>query len=281
MRSDDGGTVTGRFSYSNPNLQQIPARNDDIKKLIRSLFIPEDGTQWGTFDYSQQEPRLVVHYAYSDGLDVRAIMSKYQEGKADFHTMVADIAQIPRPQAKTINLGLFYGMGKGKLMNELGIEKEEADEILSIYQNKVPFVKQLTYNVMDKSAARGEIKTLLGRKCRFPFYEPREFGKKGFYKTKEEAIKAEGHGNYKRAGTYKALNKLIQGSAADQTKKAMVDLYEQDGIIPHIQVHDELNISVENKGMALNIKNKMENCVELNVPSVVDYALAKNWGEAK
>ena len=166
-------------------------------------------------------------------------------------------------------------------MNELGIEKEEADEILSIYQNKVPFVKQLTYNVMDKSAARGEIKTLLGRKCRFPFYEPREFGKKGFYKTKEEAIKAEGHGNYKRAGTYKALNKLIQGSAADQTKKAMVDLYEQDGIIPHIQVHDELNISVENKDMALNIKNKMENCVELNVPSVVDYALAKNWGEAK
>tara|TARA_R100000406_G_scaffold75173_2_gene55612 strand:- start:55 stop:681 length:627 start_codon:yes stop_codon:yes gene_type:complete len=208
-------------------------------------------------------------------------MSKYREGKADFHTMVADIAQIPRPQAKTINLGLFYGMGKGKLMNELGIEKEEADEILSIYQNKVPFVKQLTYNVMDKSAARGEIKTLLGRKCRFPFYEPREFGKKGFYKTKEEAIKAEGHGNYKRAGTYKALNKLIQGSAADQTKKAMVDLYEQDGIIPHIQVHDELNISVENKDMALNIKNKMENCVELNVPSVVDYALAKNWGEAK
>ena len=166
-------------------------------------------------------------------------------------------------------------------MNELGIEKEEADEIISIYQNRVPFVKQLTHNVMDKSSARGEIKTLLGRHCRFPFYEPREFGKKGFYKTREEAIDALGHGNYKRAGTYKALNKLIQGSAADQTKKAMVDLYEQDGIIPHIQVHDELNISVENKEQALNIKNKMETCVELHVPSEVEYALAKNWGEAK
>ena len=281
MRSDDGGTVTGRFSYSNPNLQQIPARNEDIKKMIRSLFIPEDGMQWGTFDYSQQEPRLVVHYAYADGLDVNTIINGYREGNTDFHKMVAEIAQIPRGQAKTINLGLFYGMGKNKLMTELGIEKEEAEEIISIYQNRVPFVKQLTYNVMDKASARGEIKTLLGRHCRFPFYESREFGKKGFYKTREEAIDALGHGNYKRANTYKALNKLIQGSAADQTKKAMVDLYEQDGIIPHIQVHDELNISVENKEQALNIKNKMETCVELHVPSEVEYALAKNWGEAK
>jgi len=281
MRSDDGGTVTGRFSYSNPNLQQIPARNEEIKKLIRSLFIPEEGKQWGMFDYSQQEPRLVVHYAFCDNLDVHSIISGYREGDADFHQMVADIAQIPRGQAKTINLGLFYGMGKNKLMNELGIESAEAEEIINTYQSKVPFVKQLTYNVMDKASARGEIKTLLGRHCRFPFYEPREFGKKGFYKTKEEAINALGHGNYKRAGTYKAMNKLIQGSAADQTKKAMVDLYEQDGIIPHIQVHDELNISVENKSEALNIKHKMETCVDLHVPSKVDYAIVKNWGDAK
>ena len=281
MRSDDGGTVTGRFSYSNPNLQQIPARKEDIKKLIRSLFIPEEDKQWGMFDYSQQEPRLVVHYAFCDNLDVHSIISGYREGDADFHQMVADIAQIPRGQAKTINLGLFYGMGKNKLMNELGIESAEAEEIINTYQSKVPFVKQLTYNVMDKASARGEIKTLLGRHCRFPFYEPREFGKKGFYKTKEEAIGALGHGNYKRAGTYKAMNKLIQGSAADQTKKAMVDLYEQDGIIPHIQVHDELNISVENKSEALNIKHKMETCVDLHVPSKVDYAIVKNWGDAK
>jgi DNA polymerase I-like protein with 3'-5' exonuclease and polymerase domains len=233
------------------------------------------------FDYSQQEPRLVVHYAFCDNLDVHSIINGYREDNADFHQMVADIAQIPRGQAKTINLGLFYGMGKNKLMNELGIESAEAEEIINTYQSKVPFVKQLTYNVMDKGSARGEIKTLLGRHCRFPFYEPREFGKKGFYKTKEEAINALGHGNYKRAGTYKAMNKLIQGSAADQTKKAMVDLYEQDGIIPHIQVHDELNISVENKSEALNIKHKMETCVDLHVPSKVDYAIVKNWGEAK
>ena len=283
MRSDDGGTVTGRFSYSNPNLQQIPARNKKIKKLVRSLFIPEEGMKWGTFDYSQQEPRLVVHYAFNDGLDVGKIISGYREGNADFHEMVAEIAQIPRGQAKTINLGLFYGMGKGKLMEELGIDKKEAEEIIDVYQEKVPFVKQLTYKVMAKASSRGEIKTILGRHCRFPYFEPREFGKKGFYKNEAEAKKAfdEGKGHYKRAGTYKALNKLIQGSAADQTKKAMVDLYEQDGIIPHIQVHDELNISVENKKQALNIKNKMEKSVELDLPSVVDYALANSWGEAK
>ena len=283
MRSDDGGTVTGRFSYSNPNLQQIPAKNKNIKKMIRSVFIPEKGMQWGTFDYSQQEPRLVVHYAYLDSLDVRQIVQGYQEGNADFHQMVADIAQIPRGQAKTINLGLFYGMGKGKLMNELGIEEKAAEEIINIYQEKVPFVKQLTYNVMKKAEARAQIQTLLGRSCRFPFFEPREFGKKGFYKNEEEAKKAfeEGKGHYKRAGTFKALNKLIQGSAADQTKKAMVDLYEQDGIIPHIQVHDELNISVENEEQALNIKTKMEKCVKLSVPSVVKYSVANNWGEVK
>ena len=282
MRSDDGGTVTGRFSYSNPNLQQIPSRNKDIKKLIRSLFIPEEGKKWGAFDYSQQEPRMVVHYAFNDNLDVFKIISGYRQGNADFHQMVADIAQISRDQAKTINLGMMYGMGKGKLMNELGIEASEAEDIIAAYQDKVPFVKQLTYNVMDTAAVRGEIRTILNRKCRFPFFEPAKFGKKGFYKTEEEALAAEGKKyNYKRANTYKALNKLIQGSAADQTKKAMVDLYEQDGIIPHIQVHDELNISVENEEEALNIKHKMENCVDLNLPSVVDHALADNWGDAK
>jgi len=281
MRSDDGGTVTGRFSYSNPNLQQIPARNPLIKKIIRSLFVPERGKRWGTFDYSQQEPRLVVHYAHTDGLEVGKIVEGYRKGEADFHQMVAEIAQIPRTQAKTINLGLFYGMGKNKLMTELGIDSKEAEEIINTYQSRVPFVKQLTKNLMIEAEARGKIKTLKGRICRFPFYEPREFGKKGFYKTKEEAIEEEGEGQYKRAGTYKALNKLIQGSAADQTKQAMVDLYEQDGIIPHIQVHDELNISVDNEKQAKEIARKMETCVELKIPSKVDYALADNWGDAK
>ena len=107
----------------------------------------------------------------------------------------------------------------------------------------------------------------------------------GFYKTEKEAEEALGKYGYKKAYTYKALNKLIQGSAADQTKKAMVDLYEQDGIIPHIQVHDELNISIHSEEQAKMIAKKMEDCMPgnepLHVPSKVDYKLAKNWGDAK
>jgi DNA polymerase-1 len=121
LRSDNGGTVTGRFSYSNPNLQQIPARNKELGPAIRSLFIPEEGHTWGVFDYSQQEPRLVVHYAALQNLyGAGEVLDAYHDGDADFHSIVAEMAEIPRSQAKTINLGLFYGMGKNKLQAELG-----------------------------------------------------------------------------------------------------------------------------------------------------------------
>ena len=119
MRSDEGGTVTGRFSYSNPNLQQIPARNAILGPLIRSIFVPELDCEWRIFDYSQQEPRLVVHYAaLQEFSGASKFLDAYQEDDTtDFHQLVADIANIPRKQAKSINLGLFYGMGKGKLMS--------------------------------------------------------------------------------------------------------------------------------------------------------------------
>jgi len=151
LRSDQGGTVTGRFSYSNPNLQQIPARNKELGPAIRSLFIPEEGMSWGCFDYSQQEPRLVVHYAGLQNLyGVDEVLDAYNEGDADFHTIVADMAEIPRSQAKTINLGLFYGMGKNKLQAELGVSKDKAEDLFKQYHNKVPFVKKLMDNVMQQ-----------------------------------------------------------------------------------------------------------------------------------
>ena len=114
IRSDYGGTVTGRFSYSNPNLQQLPARNKDLGPMIRSIFIPEEGHTWGCFDYSQQEPRLVVHYASLHKFpSVNDVIDNYEnDTSTDFHQVVADMAKIPRSQAKVINLGLFYGMGK-------------------------------------------------------------------------------------------------------------------------------------------------------------------------
>ena len=149
IRSDQGGTVTGRFSYSNPNLQQIPARNKDLGPMIRSLFIPENKCVWGCFDYNQQEPRLVVHYASLQQLpSAFTVVDAYKEGNADFHDIVAQMAQIPRTQAKTINLGLFYGMGKAKLQAELGVSKEKADDLFSTYHSRVPFVKQLMNAVL-------------------------------------------------------------------------------------------------------------------------------------
>jgi DNA polymerase I-like protein with 3'-5' exonuclease and polymerase domains len=279
LRGDNGGTVTGRFSYSNPNLQQIPARNKDLGPRIRSLFIPEEGHTWGCFDYSQQEPRLVVHYAVLQNLyGVDDVLEAYREGNADFHDIVADMAEIPRYQAKTINLGLFYGMGKNKLQAELGVSKEKAQELFRQYHNKVPFVKQLMDNVMQRAQDSGKIRTLLGRLCRFHLWEPNQFG---IHKalSHEAALREHGPG-IKRAYTYKALNKLIQGSAADMTKKAMLDLHKE-GIIPHIQVHDELDISVKDKQHAELIKSVMEDAVSLEVPNKVDYESGPNWGTIK
>ena len=312
IRSDDGGTVTGRFSYSNPNLQQIPARDPETGPLLRSLFIPEEGCKWGTFDYSQQEPRLVAHYALKFSLpSVNAIADSYEtDPSTDFHKIVAEMAHIPRSQAKTINLGLFYGMGKAKLQAELGVDKDHAEELFSQYHAKAPFVKQLMNKVMTAAQSKGQIKTLLGRRCRFPKYEPilrgadwgtyvppedhermlelKEMG--AYLKDFEGNIICNSAGlpkkNYwhnndtRRAFTYKALNKLIQGSAADMTKKAMVDLYKE-GLIGHIQIHDELDFSIESESQAKKIKDIMENAVDLKVPNKVDYESGPNWGEIK
>ena len=278
LRSDNGGTVTGRFSYSNPNLQQLPARNKDIGPRIRSLFIPEEGHRWGVFDYSQQEPRLVVHYASLYKLpSVYDVVDAYSnDSSADFHQTVADMADIPRTQAKTINLGLFYGMGKAKLQAELGVTKDKAADLFNTYHSRVPFVKQLMEKASNRAQDRGQIRTLLGRLCRFHLWEPNQFG---MHKAlpHEEALREHGPG-IRRAYTYKALNKLIQGSAADMTKKAMLELYKE-GIIPHIQIHDELDLSIENEDQAKKVIEIMEQAVTLEVPNKVDYESGNNWGE--
>ena len=281
MRSDTGGTVTGRFSYSNPNLQQIPARNKDIGPLIRSIFVPDEGCRWGSFDYSQQEPRVLVHFAALTGGGLKGadeVIESYKTEDPDFHQAVADMAGIDRRTAKTINLGMMYGMGKGKLASELGLGKEDTEDLFAKFHANVPFVKQLMEQATRKADNVGFLRTLLGRKCRFDLWEPRVFG---IHKALPlwEAEKEYGR-DLKRAWTYKALNRLIQGSSADMTKKAMVDLYEE-GIIAHIQVHDELNCSIDSDGEKNKIKEIMENTVELKVPLKVDAEIGPSWGEIK
>jgi DNA polymerase I-like protein with 3'-5' exonuclease and polymerase domains len=283
IRSDQGGTVTGRFSYANPNLQQIPARNKELGPMIRSLFLPEVDHKWGCFDYSQQEPRLVVHYAATTepicfDESVTKIVDEFKNNSVDFHKTVAEMANISRDQAKTINLGLFYGMGKAKLQAELGLNsKEEAENLFNQYHTNVPFVKELMNKTSAHAQTSGSIGTLLGRRCRFNKWEPATFGMHTAMSF-EEAERTYGRGRIRRAMTYKALNKLIQGSAADMTKKAMLDLYKE-GIIPHIQIHDELDISVVDDNQAKKIVEIMENAVTLAIPNKVDYESGETWGD--
>ena len=281
LRSDDGGTVTGRLSASTPNLQQIPARDPVVKKLIRGIFVPEEGCKWGSFDYSSQEPRLLVHYCSILPSDIRHpmiddIIEQFHAGTADLHQMTATICGITRKQAKTINLGIMYGMGVTKLALQLGITMEEAKELMERYTARVPFVKGIAEAASRQAERNGQLRTVGGRICRFPLWESRSFG---YTKPMpyEEAIKAYGTG-LKRAFTYKALNKLIQGSAADQTKQAMVDCFES-GINPMLQLHDEICFNVETDAQASQIKEIMENGIRLAVPTVVDQDLQSNWGD--
>ena len=278
LRNDAGGTVSGRFSYSNPNLQQVPARDPEIGNLIRSIFVPEEGCQWGVFDYSQQEPRLTVHYANLMNLiGARDAVNAYTDKNADFHQIVADMAKIPRKQAKNINLGLSYGMGKSKLVRELGLDDAEAEVLLGQYHEKVPFIKGLQDQCARVAMDRGYIRTLAGRRCHFDLWEHKY--DKSVPLPLEEA--REKYGDVlKRSYTYKALNRLIQGSAADMTKLAMLGLWEE-GIVPHVQVHDEVDISIQDDEQAAKVSRIMENCVELAVPLVVDTELGPNWGETE
>ena len=307
IRGEHGGTVTGRFSMSNPNLQQIPSKGY-IGKKMRELFIPETGSSWYSFDYSQQEPRIVVHYAIKLGMaGTDDLKEEFDKEDADFHQIVADMANIPRKQAKTINLGLFYGMGKIKLQKELNLDPQKAKTLFNTYHSKVPFVRQLSQGLSEFAAKEGLLFTLGDRFCRFDKWESRDkewnpetnrFTEVKLHATKEDAMDAykleqmekyekyidptcehfEKH--YTRAFTYKALNRLIQGSAADMTKKAMVLLYEK-GIVPHIQIHDELCVSIKDQETRTTVQNIMEQAIELEINNKVDCESGPNWGSIK
>ena len=322
IRSDRGGTVTGRFSMKNPNLQQIPAKGK-YGNIIRSLFLPEEGQDWGSFDYSQQEPRLVVHYALKNGMrGAENLAEQYKKDpKTDFHAFVSKMAKITRIQAKPINLGLFYGMGKNKLARSLELDNEESKALFDQYHKEVPFVRELSNGLQRFAERNKNIFTLEDRFCRFNKWEPidKEWDKekgifvyseyeeidgrkqivknpvpimdlkqaKDHYLANRSRSLAENDPNceyfekhYRPAFTYKALNRLIQGSAADMTKKAMVELHKK-GIVPHIQIHDELCLSVDNEEKATIIKETMKKAVILLIPNKVNYKKGKNWGTIK
>jgi len=286
LRSEGGGTVSGRLSMSNPNLQQIPARNPRFAKAIRGLFLPEEGEKWASLDYSQQEPRILVHYASLTGkrglTGSDLFVKAYRENpQTDFHQMVADIAKIPRKKAKVMNLALMYGMGQTRLAESLDVPVEEAKSLIQQYHQQVPFVKELMDSVqrhVGGPMGSGFVRSLLGRKCRFNLWEPNLFVTSKALPLEQATI--EYGNNIKRAYTYKSLNRLIQASASDQVKKAMAQIYKT-GKVALIQIHDELAFSVKDLEEAQALQEIMETCVELQVPSPTDAALGPNWGNLK
>jgi DNA polymerase I-like protein with 3'-5' exonuclease and polymerase domains len=291
VRGGEGGTVTGRLSMNNPNLQQIPTYGKGSLTSVRNLFLPEEGNTWASIDFSQQEPRIVVHYAkvYNDwqknavqleGVD--DFVSNYQnEPETDFHSLVAEMADIPRKQAKTINLAMMYGMGVKKLSEQLDLSLEEAKDLTKQYHTRVPFVKGLQQALitrLNKQTTDGAyLRSLKGRRLTFDQWEPDTFELTKAYPKREAQEKYGATTRLKRAYTYKCLNKLIQSSAADMTKQAMVNVYKE-GIVPLVQVHDELCCSVSSKEQAFHIVEIMEKAIPLEIPSLCDLEMGESWG---
>jgi len=298
LKSDESGTVSGRFSSSNPNLQNIPARHPELGPLMRSMFIPEEGMQWGSLDWSQIEYRLLVHYAASTkGIDASEAVRMYrQDPSTDFHQMASDLTGVPRKQAKNVNFGVVYGMGVPKLAASLGVEMSDAQAIMDKFHANAPFIRSMLERASSAAASRGFIRTILGRKRRFPTFEVEYRGDKGEV-VKElvdekllDAVLSTRRVTKRprRSFTHKSLNALLQGSAADLMKKAMVDAWDAgvfNVLVPHLTVHDELNSSVprtkEGHEAFEELRHIMEQAVTLEVPVLADGTLGSNWDEAK
>ena len=312
-RSDDAGdmgAVSGRFSSSDPNLQNLPSRDDEIGPAVRGLFAPFAGDkQWRRYDYSQIEYRLLAHYAVGQGAN-EARRKFREDPTTDYHDMVQELIKeetgiaLDRKPTKNINFGLAYGMGQLLLRRTLGLDKAQAKELFDAYHQGVPFVQATFRKVMNRAMGRGWIKTLLGRRARFDLWEPIDWALRQYLKPSfdreslaaavEAQIKIERANcnelpkrGVQRAYGHKALNRLLQGGAADVMKKAMVDLYE-GGIfdetgLPLVTVHDELGFSdpgtSESEAAFAEAKHIMESCVELRVPLRVDCETGPSWGE--
>ena len=295
LRGDDGGAVSGRFSSSAPNLQQIPSRDPELGPLIRSLFIPEVGhVGWDKIDYSQIEYRYLAHFAVGRGADkVRELYRT--DPRTDYHAATAHLVkdqtriELPRSHTKNVNFGLCYGMGENKLCAMLGISRSEGTRLFKAYHAGVPFTKA-TYNTCEEQAQyEGYITTILGRRSRFTRWEKKGHGKNNKPMTRDEAMERFAPGQLQRVGTHKALNRRLQGSAADLMKKAMVDAYEA-GIfdatgIPLLTVHDELDFS--NPGTPEYAEGRkelihcMETAIPCKVPIIADCDSGPDWGHVK
>ena len=284
LRKDADGTRSGRFSSSNPNLQQVPARDPEIGPLIRALFIADEGMNWAKLDYAQQEPRIVTHYAAIMSLrGAAAAREAYIKNPLlDCYKYLSEVAVLPRRDTKTVFLGRSYGMGKTKLAGDLGRTLEQAADILNKFDESAPYIKELADKAMAQVNRTGKIRAIDGRLFHFDEWIPKnkQFDRETLpIRTLEAAQNVWPDEKLVRAFTHKSLNRLVQGSAGGMTKKAIVKNYRDygDDAVPHLTVHDELDYSVNNEEQAAKLKHGMENCVDVCVPIVAELDYGAHW----
>lgn len=318
-RVEDGldgssGTITGRLSCVKPNLQQVSSRDKVLAPIVRSIFLPDEGYLWGNFDYSQQEPRMTIHIAHLlrqlgvVGLDrvEEAVAAFNANPRTDNHQMVADMVGIARRPAKTINLGLSYGMGALKLAKKLGLPTEidergkevagkEAKDLIKLFNQKLPYLKGFMNCAAQRAQNVGAVTTLLGRHSRYNLWTAKNWAKSQHLgmRVKEDierdiaqlGEKSEWYGvPLVRAKTFSAMNHIVQGSAADQTKLAMLTVYENKIVLPYTQIHDALDCPIDKTRVHAHVKeihDAMVHAMELVVPTVVDVELGETWGSVQ
>jgi DNA polymerase I-like protein with 3'-5' exonuclease and polymerase domains len=287
-RSENGGTRSFRFSYSNPPLQQMPSRDEELAPLIRSVFLPEEGEIWCKPDISQQEFRFVVHHAFVRNLrGAKPAMERYRDDPdTDFHQLAAEITGIPRNAAKAVNFAKIYGAGVKKFAEMIGKSLAEAQAIYQQYDRQLPFVSRLTQACQNEAKRLGYTLLYDGARRHWDRWAPRVFTKGAGPCSFEEAkqrIRDPAHPWHacflRRTDIHTALNALIQGSAARHTKLWMRACWRA-GVIPLLQMHDALDCSVTTREQGELVARLACEAVTLQVPMRVDLKFGKSWGDA-
>ena len=277
-KRDDAGTVTGRWSSGDPNMQQVPARAEKHGKEIRSLFIPEPGCLLGAFDYKQIEYRVFIHFAIGEGAE--AARAEFHKHDVDYHQMVQEMMgwvtgdedkdKEYRHITKNLNFGSIYCMGARSFATKFKRPLLKAhpdadpdnlfplaDSLMKAYKRKIPFVDPTCRLIIQTGERRGYVRTLSGRRQRMPL----------------------------DGGGYKLVNYLIQGSAADLLKKGLVDAWNA-GVFKvlklHAQIHDEVVFSIpdtkEGYEACVKLRDCMRNAYPLKIPLGVDTEIGPDWG---
>ena len=263
-------TATGRLSSSDPNLQNIPIRNEEGRR-IRQAFIAREGFTVVAADYSQIELRIMAHLSQDQGL-----INAFTQGK-DIHRSTAaeifgvaldEVTSEQRRNAKAINFGLIYGMSAFGLSRQLGIGRADAQSYMDLYFKRYPGVQTFMHDIREKAKAQGYVETLFGRRLYLPDINS-------------------SNGMRRKAAERVAINAPMQGTAADIIKRAMIQLDQKLQNDPDIamimQVHDELVFEVRSEKVAFYselIKTQMESAADLVVPLIVEVGQGKNWDEA-